>query len=57
MTARLLVDENFPAPSIARLRDAGCDVVAMAETAPGSLDPQVMEAARREGAVASDIRF
>jgi predicted nuclease of predicted toxin-antitoxin system len=48
MTARLLVDENFPAPSIARLRNAGWDVVAMAEAAPGSLDPQVMEAARRE---------
>lgn len=49
MNPRLLVNENFPAPSIRLLRSRGWDVVAVAETLCGSGDPDVMEMARREG--------
>ena len=49
MKARLLGNENFPAPSVRVLRNGGWDVVAVAETCSGSSDPDVMEMARREG--------
>lgn len=48
MTVRLLLNENFPVPSIAPLRLAGFDVVAVAEVCAGSDDSSVLELAVRE---------
>jgi predicted nuclease of predicted toxin-antitoxin system len=45
---RLLADENFPLPSIARLRAAGFDVAAVAEEARGATDLDVIRRARDE---------
>jgi predicted nuclease of predicted toxin-antitoxin system len=42
MSVRLLVNENFPAPSIKRLRAAGLDVASIGETSPGIDDEQVL---------------
>lgn len=39
---RLLLNENFPTPSVARLRQADMDVVAIEETKPGIRDQEVM---------------
>lgn len=49
MTPRLLVDENFPAPSTSQLRDFGWDVVAVGALEPGASDQRVMDRAREEG--------
>jgi predicted nuclease of predicted toxin-antitoxin system len=48
MNARLLLNENFPAPSIKPLRDAGLDVLAIAETCAGMDDVDVLALAVRE---------
>lgn len=37
-----LADENFPVPSIHRLRQAGHDVLAVIATAPGSADKDIL---------------
>lgn len=44
----LLADENFPRPAIRVLRDAGYDVASVAESFPGSLDPDIFAWAIRE---------
>lgn len=48
MSIRLLANENFPFPAIRRLREAGVDVVAVAEVMPSASDRAVMDFARRE---------
>ncbi len=42
---KLLADENFPAPVVSALRQAGHDVLSIAETVPGASDSQVLSAA------------
>lgn len=42
MKVRFLVNENFPAPSISLLREAGYDVVSVAESFPGVDDIDVL---------------
>lgn len=46
---RLLVNENFPAPSTQALRDAGVEVLAISEHSPGVDDETVLALACREG--------
>jgi len=48
MSARLLVNENFPAPSVARLRAMGWDVVSVAEGRAGMNDAAVIALAVSE---------
>lgn len=45
---RLLADENVPAVVAKTLRQVGFDIVHIAETAAGTLDPQVLEQAGTE---------
>jgi predicted nuclease of predicted toxin-antitoxin system len=45
---RLLVDENIPSTSVAALRSAGHDVVAVAETCPGAPDAELLRVANQE---------
>ena len=49
MTPRWLLNENFPQPSVLRLRALGWDVVAISEDSPSIDDDVVMERARAEG--------
>lgn len=49
MKPLLLVNENFPAPALKRLRAAGFDVVAVTEVMPGASDRAVLEHARELG--------
>lgn len=49
MTAPWLLNENFPQPSVRRLRALGWDVVAISEESPSVDDEGVMERARTEG--------
>lgn len=49
MKPRLLVNENFPAPALKRLRADGFDVVAVAEEMPGASDRTVLERASELG--------
>lgn len=49
MTPRWLLNENFPQPSVLRLRALGWDVVAISEESPSIDDDVVMERARAEG--------
>lgn len=42
---RFLADENVPLPSIRLLREAGLDIEAIGETAPGAPDVQVLSRA------------
>lgn len=49
MTPRWLLNENFPQPSVRRLRAVGWDVVAISEDSPSIDDDAVMERARGEG--------
>jgi predicted nuclease of predicted toxin-antitoxin system len=42
---RFLADENFPLPSVHRLREAGLDVAAIAAEEPGLPDEQVLSLA------------
>lgn len=48
MSIKLLANENFPAPAIRKLREAGRDVVAVREAMPSASDKAVMDFARRE---------
>jgi predicted nuclease of predicted toxin-antitoxin system len=48
MTVPLLLNENFPAPAARALREAGFDVLCVAESCPGTADPVVLEMAVRE---------
>lgn len=45
---RLLLDENFPAPSVKRLQEHGLDVVAIREACPGWPDERVLALAVEE---------
>jgi len=49
MTPRWLLNENFPQPSVLRLRALGWDVAAISEDSPSIDDDVVMERARAEG--------
>lgn len=49
MKPRLLANENFPAPSVAALRQAGFDVLDIGEDSAGMVDPGVLARARSEG--------
>jgi len=49
MKVRWLVNENFPAPSVAVLRAAGHDVLSIAESHSGDDDTEVLALARQEG--------
>jgi predicted nuclease of predicted toxin-antitoxin system len=49
MTARLLVNENFPLPAVRELRERGVDVMAIIETAPAASDETVLAMAREQG--------
>jgi predicted nuclease of predicted toxin-antitoxin system len=44
-----LANENFPLPSIQRLRGAGYDVAAISEESPGATDTEVLARASNEG--------
>jgi len=46
---RILADENLPSASVAVLRAAGVDVIAVADVDPGTADINVLERARSEG--------
>jgi predicted nuclease of predicted toxin-antitoxin system len=48
VSVRILLNENFPAPSVQPLRDAGLDVLAIAESCSGMKDPEVLELAVAE---------
>ena len=48
MTIGVLANENFPEPAIRKLRAAGVDVVAVAETMPSASDADILERARSE---------
>jgi predicted nuclease of predicted toxin-antitoxin system len=48
MTAKLLLNENFPIPAVLHLRKQGRDLLAIKETHPGLLDIDVMAIAVRE---------
>ncbi len=49
MKVSWLVNENFPAPSVALLRAAGHDVLFVAESHAGVDDTEVLALARKEG--------
>lgn len=49
MTPRWLLNENFPLPSVLRLRARGWDVAAISEDSPSIDDDVVMERAHAEG--------
>lgn len=48
MKARLLANENIPAPSIALLRSAGVDVLSVAQTHRAISDIEVLKLAREQ---------
>jgi predicted nuclease of predicted toxin-antitoxin system len=49
MKVRWLVNENFPAPSVAVMRASGYDVLPIAESHSGDDDTKVLALAREEG--------
>ncbi|MDB5969450.1 MAG: hypothetical protein JWQ90_1900 [Hydrocarboniphaga sp.] len=49
MIPPLIVNENFPAPSVRLLRAAGVDVLAVQEAMPGASDERVLMAAHESG--------
>ena len=49
MTPRLVVNENFPAPSTQVLRSAGLDVLSIGEAHQGMDDCDVLALARAQG--------
>jgi len=49
MRPRWLLNENFPLPAVRKLRAAGWDVLAVAESAVSAVDTYVMALARDEG--------
>lgn len=48
MSAKLLLNENFPAPATRRLVDAGMDILAIAASCPGIDDVDVLALSVRE---------
>lgn len=48
---RYLANENFPGAAVARMLDAGCDIVWVRTAAPGMRGREVLDWARREGRV------
>jgi predicted nuclease of predicted toxin-antitoxin system len=48
MSIKLLANENFPAPAIRKLRAAGIDVTAVAESMPAAADAEVLAFARQQ---------
>jgi predicted nuclease of predicted toxin-antitoxin system len=46
-----LANENFPAPSIGLIRDAGYQVYSISESSPGESDEQVISKAKKEGLI------
>ena len=48
MKVRWLVNENFPAPSVAVMRASGHDVLSIAESHSGDADTDVLALAREE---------
>ncbi len=48
---RFLADENVPLPSIRLLREAGLDIEAVGELAPGAPDVQVLSQAASSGRI------
>lgn len=48
---RFLANENIPAESVRRLREAGHDVFSISEALPGAKDPDVLARAREEGRI------
>lgn len=48
---RFLANENIPAESVRRLREAGHDVLAISESLAGAKDPDVLARAREEGRI------
>ena len=49
MKVRWLVNENFPAPSVAVMRASGYDVLSIVESHSGDADTEVLALAREEG--------
>ena len=49
MSVRLLANENFPLPAIRKLREAGIDVLSVAESMPAASDAEVLAQARQTG--------
>ena len=49
MKVRWLVNENFPAPSVAVMRASGHDVLSIAESHSGDDDVEILALARKEG--------
>lgn len=45
---KLLLNENFPAPSVRRLEERGLDIIAIREACPGWKDEQVLARAADE---------
>jgi predicted nuclease of predicted toxin-antitoxin system len=48
---RFLANENFPKASVIKLREAGHDVSAIIEEAPGATDQQVLIRSDRDGRI------
>ena len=51
MPSKLLADENIPAKAIEALRDAGCDLLSVRETAAGVSDEEVLRIAVAQGRI------
>ncbi|MFZ0255977.1 MAG: DUF5615 family PIN-like protein [Gammaproteobacteria bacterium] len=49
MRPRWLLNENFPQPSVQRLRADGWNVLAVSESATSAADQTIMRLAREEG--------
>jgi len=56
MTPLLLANENFPSPSVKVLRQAGFDVLSVAEQHPGLPDHEGAFPGRKAAALDSDFR-
>ena len=48
---RFIADENFPLPSVKRLRSAGHDVSAVIRDTPGAADDDIMSRAAQQGRI------
>ncbi len=48
MKPTFIANENFPGPSIRRLRELGFDITAVIEHCPAASDAEIMALARRE---------
>jgi hypothetical protein len=54
---KFIADENFPLPSIKRLRQPGHDVAAVITDSPGGADEEILARAVREGRIVLGIIF